>query len=137
MSRTPANSGWSSPNTPLAIGATTTGADSASASRTSAGVAAARTAPIPASTTGRRAAARTAPGSGPVLNTVLATAVGVIGVIGGAAAAASVAGRPLTSAGSVRCTAPGRSAVASRSARRMVVATDDGSIRPAHLVIGA
>ena len=55
MSSTPAKSGWSSGNTPLAIGDTTTGAPTSSASRTRAPDASHRTAPAPASTTGRRA----------------------------------------------------------------------------------
>ena len=51
--------------------------------------------------------------------------------------AASVAGCDNRLPFVVMCTGPGRSAVATRSALRMIVPAASGTIRVAHLVMGA
>ena len=65
MSSTPAKYGWSSLSTPLAIAPTTTGMPARAASSASAASAPHRTAPPPASSTGRRASRSCRSGSSP------------------------------------------------------------------------
>ncbi len=120
---------------PLAIGATTTGQAIASAKRRSASPAPDQTAECPTRIIGRRAACSRRTGSAAVpgaANTCGARCA----ANGGSTTASSVAVAPTTSAGVVRCTGPGRSAIAVRSARRMIVATVLGCTAVAHLLIG-
>ena len=119
---------------PLAIGVTTTGHPTASARRCTAAPAPLRTADIPTSSTGRRASFSFCIGS--ACAPAVANTCGVrAAVIGGSTIRASVASAPTTSAAVVRCTGPGRSATAVRSARRMIVATVCGSTAAVHLLI--
>ena len=106
-----------------------------SARRASDAVAPLHTAEIPASIAGRRAEYRRLTGStsAPPLEKICGVR---LARIGGSMTSLSVASAPTTSAAVVRCTGPGRSAVATRSALRIMVATVSGCTAAVHLLIG-
>ncbi len=143
MSRTPAKYGCSSGMTPLAIAPTTTGTPAEEASAASSWPARPRTAPAPASTTGRRAAASSPAsaraGAAPRGAGRVKIKSGRGGSSGGSRtspAPSSVTAWPKTSCPTVRWTAPGRSATAVRRARRITVSAEGGSSRAVSFVTG-
>ncbi len=118
------------------MGDTTTGQPSVSASRARLPEAWPRTAAMPARITGRRAA-RTFARTSAVAASAAKASGKACAASGGRSISSSIACAPTTSAASVMCTGPGRSAMAVRTALRRMIPAVCGWIVVAHLQTGA